>query len=89
MLILLVKEQSQGFLSANIYTHISHMKYIPSLSYMKYIPRFSYMKYMLNATQLSKSGGGGQPHFATAGGKDVDGLSAAVDKVISIASQTA
>ena len=32
-----------------------------------------------------KGGGGGQPHFASAGGKDVDGLSAAVDKVISLA----
>ena len=41
------------------------------------------------AAKLIQGGGGGQPHFATAGGKDVDGLSAAVDKVISIASQTA
>ena len=52
MLILLVKEKSKGFLSANIYTYISYMKYIPSFSYMKYTPRFSYMKYMLNTTQL-------------------------------------
>ena len=37
------------------------------------------------AAKLIKGGGGGQPHFATAGGKDKDGLSAAVDKVIALA----
>jgi alanyl-tRNA synthetase len=36
------------------------------------------------AAKLIKGGGGGQPHFATAGGKDVDGLSAAVDKVLEL-----
>ena len=30
-------------------------------------------------------GGGGQPHYATAGGKNTDGLSAAIDKVIELA----
>ena len=30
-------------------------------------------------------GGGGQPHFATAGGKNPDGVSAAVDKVLELA----
>ena len=34
------------------------------------------------AAKLIQGGGGGQPHFATAGGKNVDGLSAAVDKVV-------
>ena len=34
------------------------------------------------AAKLIQGGGGGQPHFAQAGGKNVDGLSAAVDKVI-------
>ncbi len=37
------------------------------------------------AAKLIKGGGGGQPHYATAGGKDIDGLSAAIDKVIEIA----
>lgn len=37
------------------------------------------------AAKLIKGGGGGQPHFATAGGKDIDGLSAAIDKVIELA----
>lgn len=33
------------------------------------------------AAKLIKGGGGGQPHFAQAGGKDIDGLSAAMDKL--------
>jgi alanyl-tRNA synthetase len=37
------------------------------------------------AAKLIQGGGGGQPHFATAGGKNADGLSAAVDKVIELA----
>ena len=36
------------------------------------------------AAKLIHGGGGGQPHFAQAGGKNVDGLSAAVDKVIEL-----
>ena len=43
-----------------------------------------------NASQLLRSaakhiqgGGGGQPHFATAGGKNVDGLKAAVEELLS------
>ena len=42
-----------------------------------------------NASQLLRSaakhiqgGGGGQPHFATAGGKNVDGLNAAIDELL-------
>ena len=37
------------------------------------------------AAKLMQGGGGGQPHFASAGGKNVDGLSAAMDKVIELA----
>ena len=37
------------------------------------------------AAKLISGGGGGQPHFATAGGKNADALSAAVDKVIELA----
>ena len=37
------------------------------------------------AAKLIQGGGGGQPHFATAGGKNTDGLSAAVDKVVELA----
>jgi alanyl-tRNA synthetase len=38
------------------------------------------------AAKLIQGGGGGQPHYAQAGGKNIDGLSAAVDKVIELAS---
>lgn len=37
------------------------------------------------AAKLIQGGGGGQPHFAQAGGKDKDALSVAVDKVVALA----
>ena len=37
------------------------------------------------AARLIQGGGGGQPHFATAGGKNADGLGAAVDRVLELA----
>ena len=37
------------------------------------------------AARLIQGGGGGQPHFANAGGKSPDGLSAAIDKVVELA----
>ena len=42
-------------------------------------------KVIREAAKLMQGGGGGQPHFATAGGKNPDGLSAAVDKFLELA----
>lgn len=42
-------------------------------------------KLVREAAKLIQGGGGGQPHFATAGGKNADGLSAAIDEVIKLA----
>ena len=39
------------------------------------------------AAKLIKGGGGGQPHFAQAGGKDIDGLSAAMNKMLELIKQ--
>ena len=36
------------------------------------------------AAKLMQGGGGGQPHYASAGGKYSDGLSAAIDKVVEL-----
>ena len=41
-------------------------------------------KIICEAAKLIKGGGGGQPHYAQAGGKDADGVSAAVDKVMEL-----
>ena len=39
------------------------------------------------AAKLIQGGGGGQLHYASAGGKNLDGISAAVDKVIELATK--
>ncbi len=41
-------------------------------------------KNIREAAQLIQGGGGGQPHFATAGGKNPDGLISAVDKLVEL-----
>ena len=42
-------------------------------------------KMVREAAKLIQGGGGGQAHFATAGGKNADGLNAAVDKLVELA----
>ena len=42
-------------------------------------------KVIREAAKLIQGGGGGQPHFATAGGRNADGLSAALDKFVELA----
>ena len=44
--------------------------------------RFNAGQMVREAAKLIQGGGGGQPHFATAGGKNPDGLHAAVDSII-------
>ena len=41
-------------------------------------------KIVREAGKLIQGGGGGQPHFATAGGKNAEGLKAAIDKVVEL-----
>ncbi len=44
-------------------------------------------KVIREAAKLMQGGGGGQPHFATAGGKNVDGIGAAIEKFIELTLQ--
>ncbi len=41
-------------------------------------------KCIREAAKLIQGGGGGQPHFATAGGRNADGLLAAIDKLVEL-----
>ena len=41
-------------------------------------------KNIREAAKLIQGGGGGQPHFATAGGRNADGLTQAVDKLVEL-----
>lgn len=41
-------------------------------------------KNIREAAKLIQGGGGGQPHFATAGGRNVEGLPAAIDKLVEL-----
>lgn len=41
-------------------------------------------KHIREAAQLIQGGGGGQPHFATAGGKNPEGLISAVEKLVEL-----
>ena len=42
-------------------------------------------KLVREAAKLIQGGGGGQPHFATAGGKNAEGIISATDKVVELA----
>ena len=42
-------------------------------------------KMVRESAKLIQGGGGGQPHYAQAGGKNADGLSAAIDKIVELA----
>ena len=49
------------------------------------VPRERDGKYVPRSVTIIQGGGGGQPHFASAGGKNTDGLNAAIDKVVELA----
>lgn len=43
---------------------------------------FNAAKIIRDAAKLIQGGGGGQPHFATAGGKDEEGITKAIDEIL-------
>ena len=45
-------------------------------------------KIIREAAKLIQGGGGGQPHYATAGGKNTEGLTQALDKILELANLT-
>ena len=64
---------------------VAHEK--PSLTLMNLVKEHGLNagQMVREAAKLMQGGGGGQPHYAQAGGKNPDGLNAAVDKVIALA----
>ena len=57
------------------------MKFVKNNSDLIKEKKFSAGKIVGELAKLVGGGGGGRPHLATAGGKDVSGITAAISKV--------